>query len=69
MHMGPVFCVRSLVGSSVAPVSGDSPACDLALFAHPFAEGAASGRLQRSCIDDSDGMLCATSGDQKRPLE
>jgi len=50
MHMGPVFCVRTLVGSPVAAVSGDSPACDLALFAHPFVEGAASGRLQRSCI-------------------
>jgi hypothetical protein len=42
MHMGPVFCVRSLVGSSVASVSGDSPACDLALFAHPSAEGPVS---------------------------
>src|SRR5258708_29513248 len=52
MHMGPVFCVRTLVGSPVAAVSGDSPACDLALFAHPFVEGAASGRLQRSFIDD-----------------
>src|ERR1700722_17432210 len=62
MHMGPVFCVRSLVGSSVAPVSGDSPACDLALLSHPFVEGKASGRLQRSCIDDSDRLLCAMSG-------
>src|SRR5258708_38883874 len=52
MHMRPVFCVRTLVGSSVAAVSGDSPACDLALFAHPFVEGAASGHLQRSFIDD-----------------
>src|SRR3979490_1890832 len=52
MHMGPVFCVRTLVGSPVAAVSGDSPACDLALFAHPFVEGAASERLQRSFIDD-----------------
>jgi hypothetical protein len=52
MHMGPVFCVRTLVGSPVAVVSGDSPACDLALFAHPFVEEAASGRLQRSFIDD-----------------
>src|SRR5258707_12864304 len=43
MHMGPVFYARSLVGSPVAPVSGDSPACDVALFAHPFVEGAASG--------------------------
>jgi hypothetical protein len=33
-------------------VSGDSPACDLALFAHPFVEGAASERLQRSFVDD-----------------
>src|SRR5882762_7456329 len=52
MHMGPVFCVRTLVGSPVAAVSSDSPACDLALFAHPFVEGAASGHLQRSFIDD-----------------
>jgi hypothetical protein len=47
MHMGPVFRVRSLVRSSVASVSGDSPACDLALVAHPFVEegsvGGASG--------------------------
>jgi hypothetical protein len=50
MHMGAVFCVRTLVGSPVAAVSGDSPACDLALFA--FVKGAASGRLQRSFIDN-----------------
>ena len=37
---------------TVAAVSGDSSACDLALFAHPFVEGVASGRLQRSFIDD-----------------
>jgi hypothetical protein len=42
MHMGPAFCVRSFVGSPVAPMSGDSPACDLALFARPFFEGAVS---------------------------
>ena len=48
MHMGLVSCARSLVGSSVAPVSGDSPACELALFAHFFAEGSASGR-RRNC--------------------
>ena len=48
MHMGLVSCARSLVGSSVAPVSGDSPACDLALFARLFAEGSASGR-RRNC--------------------
>jgi hypothetical protein len=62
MHMGPVFCVRSLVGSPVAPVSVDASDCDIAPFAHPFVEGAASGRLQRSCIDDSDRLLCASSG-------
>src|ERR1700686_2047329 len=50
MHMGPVFCVRSLVGSPVAPVSVDSSDCEIAPFAHPFVEGAASGRLQRSSI-------------------
>src|ERR1700681_2154057 len=58
MHMGPVFCVRSLVGSPVAPVSVDSSDRDIAPFAHPFVEGAGSGRLQRSCIDDSDRLLC-----------
>jgi hypothetical protein len=36
---GSGFCVQSLVGSSVAPVSGDSLTCDSALFAHAFAEG------------------------------
>jgi hypothetical protein len=61
MHMGPVFCVRTLVGSPVASVSGDSPARDLALFAHPFVEGAASGRLQRSFIDDRQRCFAANS--------
>jgi hypothetical protein len=51
-----------LVGSPVAPVSVDSSDCDIAPFAHPFVEGAASGRFQRSCIDDSDRLLCARSG-------
>jgi hypothetical protein len=54
MHMGPVFCVRSLV--RVVRRTGVSrfPGLrrDFAPLAHPFVEEA-SGRLQRSCIDDS----------------
>src|ERR1700716_3656707 len=53
MHMGPAFFPVVSRGP-VAPVSDDSPACDFALFAQSFVEGAASGRLQRSFIDDSD---------------
>src|SRR5712671_3396280 len=52
MHMGPVFCVRTLVGSPVAPVTVDSPDCDLAPLAHPSLKGAAAGHLQRSCRSD-----------------
>ena len=65
MHMGPVFCVRSWVGSPVAPVSVNSSDCDIAPFAHPFVEGAASGRLQRSFIDDSDSCF-APKGDMRQ---
>jgi len=57
MHMGPVFCVRSLVGSPVAPVSVDSSDCDLAPFAHPFVEAAASGRLQRHALTIATGRF------------
>src|ERR1700730_6257007 len=57
MHMGPVFCVRSLVGSPVAPVSVDSSDCDLAPFAHPFVEAAASGRLQRHALTIATGSF------------
>ena len=58
MHMGPVFCVRSLVGSSVAPVSGNSPACDLVLFAHPFAErGGVGGASSAHALTIATGCL------------
>jgi hypothetical protein len=68
MHMGPVFCVRSLVGSSVAPASGASPACDLALFAHPFAEGRRWDASSAHALTIATGCLAPQAFDQKRPL-
>ena len=54
---GSGFCVRSLVGSPVAPVSVDSSDCDIAPFARPSLKGRRRGTSNAHALTIATGCF------------